>query len=247
MRGAEYLLRFDDLCPTMDMGAWERFTPMLARHSIKPILAIVPANEDTGFMRGAPDEGFWNEMRGWQSAGAAIGLHGYRHLCVAQGRGLVPFHRETEFAGVAEAEQREWIGKGVEILRGNGLEPTVWVAPRHGFGGVTLKCLRDAGICVLSDGLGTVPWRDGGMTWIPQQLWGPVEKRRGLWTICLHANTASAAVVEGLEGFLEGFAGQFTSVEQVLTDWPAGERGLGERVVAAGMMGRLRLRRWLKG
>ncbi len=247
MRDAEYLLRFDDLCPTMDTAAWLRFKPMLERYAVKPILAIVPANEDAGLVRSAPDEGFWEEMRGWQAAGAAIGLHGYRHVCAAKGRGLVPFHRETEFAGVGEQVQREWIGKGIEVLRGKGLEPSVWVAPRHGFDRVTLKCLRLAGICVLSDGLGTAPWRADGVTWIPQQLWGPEEKRRGLWTICLHGNTASDAAVDGLEGFLERFAEQFTSVGRVLQEWPARERGMGERVVAAGMMGRLRLRKWLKG
>ena len=65
-------------------------------------------------------------------------------------------------------------------------------------------------INVISDGFARQPYRERDATWIPVQLWGPVEKRIGLWTICLHAQTASESSIGELETFLERFAGQFT-------------------------------------
>ena len=127
-------------------------------------------------------------------------------------------HRATEFAGIAEETQRAWIHAGLEILRGHGLSPRVWVAQRHGFDRNTLRALRSEGLGLLSDGFARVPFVRGGVTWIPQQLWAPVEKKCGLWTMVVHANTAPDALVGQLRSFLEGHAQQFTSVERVIEE-----------------------------
>jgi predicted deacetylase len=240
---AQYLLRFDDLCPTMDRKRWERFLPLIRGYGIRPILAIVPENRDPDLVVGPEDAGFWDEMRSMQSAGAAIGLHGFRHVCAAQGSGLIPLHAQTEFAGVQREVQREWIRAGVEILRGQGLEPRIWVAPRHGFDWVTLEVLREEGIELLSDGFAARPFRWGEMTWIPQQLWEPVEKASGLWTICIHANSATDESVVALEDFLKRNGSRFTSVERVEREWPIAERSVGDRIFHARMMWRIRLSR----
>jgi len=241
---AQYLLRFDDLCPTMDRERWERFVPLLERYGIRPILAVVPENCDPELRAAPEDAGFWEEMRSWQARGAAIGLHGYRHLCMGEGRSLVPLDRQTEFAGAPAAIQREWIGAGQRVLREHGLEPRVWVAPRHGTDRETVKALLEAGIGVISDGLGRKPVRWHGAVWIPQQLWGPAEKTDGLWTICLHANTVTEAGTAELERFLERKAGQFTTVDRVLAEWRVRERTARDWMNATVALGRIRLRRW---
>jgi hypothetical protein len=181
-----------------------------------------------------------------QAAGAAIGLHGYQHVCVTEGRGLVPLHARTEFAGAPPAEQRQWIVAGVGILREQGLEPNVWVAPQHGFDRHTIEALREQGITVISDGFTRRPYRAWGANWIPQQIWGPVEKQAGLWTICVHAGTASDAAVAALEAFLEKFSPQFTSMDRVLAEWPIPERSLADRLCQAEALLRIRLRRRLR-
>ncbi len=212
---AQYLLRFDDLCPTYSRERWRRFTPLLAEFGIRPILAIVPDNRDPALDWSPPDPAFWDEMRSLEGSGSAIGLHGLQHLCLSRGRGLVPLHRETEFAGVAEETQRVWVREGLAILRGHGLNPAIWVAPRHGFDRATLRVLRGEGIGLVSDGFTRRPFIRDGLTWIPQQLWAPEAKKSGLWTICLHANTAPDSLVKQLRRFLQDRAQQFTSVERI--------------------------------
>jgi len=238
---AQYLLRFDDLCPTMDRRRWERFLPLIERYELRPILAVVPDNHDPELEIEQAYEGFWEEMRGLAAKGAAIGLHGYRHLCASTGRSLIPVHRTSEFAGVARESQREWIEAGLTVLRSHGLEPKVWVAPRHGLDWVTVEVLREVGLDVISDGFARRPYRDGGATWIPQQVWGPVEKASGLWTICLHSNSATDAEVAALEAFLERDAAQFTSVDRVLQEWPLAKRSLADRLFHGWMVARIRI------
>jgi predicted deacetylase len=230
---AQYLLRFDDLCPTMVRERWERFLPLLEEFGVHPILAVVPDNRDHELEHSAPAPEFWSQMRAMEAAGATIGLHGYRHLCMSRGQSLTPLHRNTEFAGVSEGIQQAWIREGLAILRGHGLCPRIWVAPRHGFDCATLRVLREEGISLVSDGLARVPFMRDGLTWIPQQLWEPVEKASGLWTICVHSNTAPDSLVEKLLVFLGRHAGEFTSVDRMVTEFTPRELGLRERIYSA--------------
>ena len=208
---------------------------------LQPILAVVPDNRDEELLRSPADPGFWAQMRVLEAAGATIGLHGYRHLCLSRGRSLAGFGRQTEFAGVPEATQREWIGEGLGILRGHGLHPRVWVAPRHGFDANTLRALREEGILFLSDGLARVPFMRGGVVWIPQQLWVPCEKKLGLWTICLHPNTMHAEDFDRLREFVRRHAAQFTSVDRVLAEFPPVHLPAVERGYEQFALGRLQL------
>ncbi len=214
--GAQYLLRLDDLCPTMDRMRWSWFEELITRYELKPILAVVPENRDPELIRDEPDAEFWDKMRRMESVGATIGLHGLRHQCRALGRSMIPMHAQSEFAGVAYAVQREWIGAGLQILRSHGLEPRVWVAPRHGFDAGTCRALRENGMGIVSDGWARRPFRRHGLTWIPQQLWRPVAKTDGVWTICVHPNIFNEEDLEELRRFLGRHAGRFAGVSEIV-------------------------------
>jgi peptidoglycan/xylan/chitin deacetylase (PgdA/CDA1 family) len=227
----------------MHRARWERFLPLLERYQIKPILAVIPENRDGELEIDSPDPEFWNQMRILKAAGATIGLHGYQHLCQSKGRSLIPIHAVTEFAGAEEGKQREWLSKGMAILRREGLQTRMFVAPRHGFDRTTLRLLRENGVEWISDGFAFAPFSEDGLIWIPQQLWGPQEKPNGLWTICLHANTATDEQVGELEAFLERFEAQFTSVQQVVAEWPIGGRSIRDRIFHRYLIARIRLTR----
>jgi hypothetical protein len=227
---AQYLLRFDDLCPTISPERWGRFRQMIEDFNVRPILAVVPDNQDSELQRSPYDPGFWPELCRMEAAGAVIAVHGYQHLCLSRGSSLLGIHRQSEFAGVDFETQREWIGEGLRILRDKGLNPRLWIAPRHGFDRNTLCTLSDAGMNVICDGFARIPHQRDGLTWIPQQLWSPVVKSKGLWTICIHPYVARPSEIEGLRRFLRHHGGQFTSFDRVLSDFPSGPLGLGERL-----------------
>jgi predicted deacetylase len=214
--------------------------PLIEEFEIRPILAVVPDNRDIALQHSPPDPEFWDRMRRMEAAGATIALHGYHHNCNSNGRSLVPLRRHTEFAGIPEETQRKWIRTGLRILRNQGLNPRIWVAPRHGFDRATLCALQQEGINLLSDGFARVPFIRYGLIWIPQQLWTPEEKPKGLWTICLHVNTASGPLVDQLRAFLDQHAAQFTSVDRVLAEFPPARLGPDERLYEAFALWRAR-------
>ncbi len=227
---AQYLLRFDDLCPTVSSERWGRLRQVIEEFNIRPILAVVPDNRDSELQRSPCDPGFWPELCRMEAAGAVIAVHGYQHLCHSRGTSLLGIHRQSEFAGVDLETQREWIVDGFRILREKGLSPRLWIAPRHGFDRNTLRALSDAGVNYICDGFARIPYRRDGLTWIPQQLWSPVVKSEGLWTICIHPYAARPSDIDGLRRFLRHHGDQFTSFDRVLSDFRPRPLGLGERL-----------------
>ncbi|HTB96707.1 MAG TPA: DUF2334 domain-containing protein [Terracidiphilus sp.] len=245
-RPAQYLLRFDDLCPTLSRTGWERFRAVIEEYRLKPILAVVPDNRDPELMKENPDADFWSRMAVLERAGATVALHGYRHVCDSEDSGILGLHPTSEFAGVSEDRQRQWIHEGLTILRGKKLNPKIWVAPRHGFDQSTLRALKAEGIAYVSDGFARVPFTHGGLTWIPQQLWAPVEKSAGLWTICIHSNNADDDLLLRLREFLDKHALQFTSLDKIIEELGADPLGMIEQMYAAYALGRLRFSRFKK-
>ena len=230
---ARYLLRFDDLCPTVHRERWQSWRALVAEFGLQPILAVVPDNRDPALAVSPPDPEFWNQIRSLESAGATIGLHGYCHICESRGRSLLGLHRSSEFAGVSAKTQREWIAAGLATLRDHGLNPRIFVAPRHGFDAKTLQALCAEGIPFLSDGFARSPFLRGGVTWIPQQLWGPLDKRNGVWTVCVHPNTAGDGEIARLRAFLRARSAQFSSVDRLLAEFPPATLALSEHVYAS--------------
>jgi predicted deacetylase len=192
------------------------------------------------------DAGFWSEMRELESEGACVGVHGLTHLNDQQGCSLIPLHRETEFAGSTVSAQLEKIEQGIQILKAQGLTPRIWIAPRHGFDRNTLRALMLAGLDLLSDGLAKKPFRQGGVVWIPQQIWEPVSKRAGLWTICIHANTCTQAQFTALEEFVRVHHEQFTGVDVALKEFAPTPLNAIESAIAWLRLTKIRISKWRK-
>jgi len=186
---AHYLVRFDDLCPTMNWEMWFRIEEVLLDHKIKPLLAVIPDNKDEKLRVAPSHSSFWGEVRKWQGRGWTIGLHGYQHRFVTRQAGIVGIQHRSEFAGVPPSEQEEKLLRAVETLRSNGVHPEVWIAPAHSFDWNTVAVLQKLGVTTISDGLAIAPHRDArGLLWVPQQLWRFRWRPFGVWTVCYHHN-----------------------------------------------------------
>src|SRR5436309_501178 len=59
---ARYVVRFDDVCPTMNWSVWARIEPVLAKHNVRPLLAVVPDNRDPKLMIEPPRANFWDRV-----------------------------------------------------------------------------------------------------------------------------------------------------------------------------------------
>lgn len=146
------LIRFDDICPTMDFYQWGRAVELLDKYAVKPLIGVVPECKDPELMIEAPHDDFWDYMKQLEAKGYTIALHGLYHLYDSQERGIVNHSYHSEFSGHTYEKQVEKIRKGKDILTKHGITTDVFFAPAHSYDRNTLKALHANGFKFLSDG-----------------------------------------------------------------------------------------------
>ena len=204
---SKYLIRLDDACPTMDVKKWLRIENILNAYGVRPMVGVIPANNDSKQNIDVPDNKFWTKVNNWAKKGWAIAMHGYDHCFISAGgmTGLNPIWERSEFAGVSLELQKEKISKGVAIFRANGIDPKYFFAPAHTFDENTLRALlEETNIRIISDTIATKPYCMGDFVFIPQ-LGGCCKEMRlsGIWTFCLHPSVMSEENFVATELFLK--------------------------------------------
>jgi predicted deacetylase len=226
-----FLIRFDDICSTMNWPVWFEIEKVLRSHEIKPIMAVVPNNADPLLAVAAPRVDFWGHVRAWQDRGWTIGMHGYQHRHNTCDPGLLKLNKWSEFAGLPYAEQEDKIQKALTIFEQEKVRPDLWVAPAHSFDEVTLAILHKYNIRTISDGHSLFPYRDrNGVFWIPQQIWRFYPLPIGIWTICLHHNYWKDSDLERFCKKLAGYKHKFTAVNSVINDFALRGKGRGDQL-----------------
>jgi hypothetical protein len=152
MTGPQYLLRFDDICPTMNWRVWAEIESVLVEHRLQPILAVVPDNCDPELQVDAPADDFWERVRAWQDRGWTIAMHGYQHRYVSWTAGLASAWKRSEFAGLSAEVQREKLRRGMEIFERERITSRVWIGPSNTFDATTVTLLPEVGINIISAG-----------------------------------------------------------------------------------------------
>ncbi len=217
---ASYLLRFDDICPTMNWDIWKEIEATLIENGIKPILAVVPDNRDQTLKVSPANERFWDCVRQWQERGWSIGIHGYQHHYTTENPGILGLNRFSEFAGLSDAEQEAKIKNSLEIFHRENVTPKVWIAPGHSFDALTLKILKKHGIRLISDGHFLFPHTDADeMMWIPQQLWRFRSMFLGAWTIGFHHNTWTDQDLSRFREQVKRFRPRIRSLDEIVVEY----------------------------
>jgi len=243
----QYLVRFDDICPTMRWSVWEHVERLLVHWNVRPILAVVPDNQDPLLKAEPPAPDFWARVRRWQDDGWSIGLHGYQHLYCNRNSGVIGINRRSEFAGLPGSAQREKVARALSVFAQAGVTPDLWVAPGHSFDETTVQCLREAGIGTLSDGFHRLPFRDaGGTLWIPQQLWKFRRAPYGVWTVCHHINAWGSREIGAFERALEAFSDRILSLPEISRAYSTRTRDLSDIAFAGALPILMRIKRGAK-
>ena len=203
----KYLIRLDDACPTMDVKKWQSIEDILDAYGVRPMVGVIPANEDPKQQIDVVDTEFWAKVKTWEKKGWAIALHGYNHCFISDAgmMGLNPLWERSEFAGVPFEAQKEKIRKGISVFRGNGIEPKYFFAPAHTYDENTLLALREeSSIRIISDTIASQPYRKGDFVFIPQ-LGGRCSEMKlsGVWTFCLHPSAMNDEDFLATERFLQ--------------------------------------------
>jgi predicted deacetylase len=205
---ARYIFRLDDITPGMQWGKFWALLSLLHAHNIKPLLGIVPDNQDPSLEVSSPRHDFWAVMRQLQEEDRVdFAQHGYQHtLYPTPGAAMLGpdlgIKEMSEFAGFPHEIQRQKIKNGREILQRNGIHTSAWMAPNHTFDHNTLTALRQEGFQSITDGIALFPYSTHGLIFIPQQSWNPRWMPCGVQTICFHTNEITPGAVRSLRHFL---------------------------------------------
>ena len=241
--GARFLIRFDDICPTMNWGVWEQVEAILDRSGVKPILSVVPDNRDSNLVVDTPKIDFWEWVRHWQELGWAIALHGYHHVYETRSSGLMGINKRSEFAGLHYDVQRSNIEHALAIFSKEGIRANAWVAPAHSFDSITVQALGELGIRVINDGFYWRPVFRIGALWIPQQMWRFRPMPGGVWTVCFHHNLFNAGNIEKLGADIARYRQQIVSLDDLVSRYPAKTPSMLDKSFSALWLAGLRLKR----
>jgi predicted deacetylase len=243
---ARYLVRFDDICPTMNWRAWSDIEGVLIEHHVRPILAVVPDNRDPGLCVDDPVPDFWDRVRTWQARGWSIGLHGYQHRCLTPHGGLVGLNAASEFAGLPRPEQRRKLELALAAFARERVRPDAWIAPAHSFDETTVELLAQLGLRCINDGFALEPFSDErGVTWVPQQLWRFRRMPFGVWTVCFHHNGWTARHLARFADDVVRFRPVITELGSVVKGSSSRRRGPLDALAAVAFLGAHRARRRL--
>lgn len=202
---ARYIIRLDDICPTMHWENFAKLEKIFDQYQIKPIIGIIPDNRDPTLTIDPAKNDFWYIMRGLVQKGWIIAQHGHTHQYSTKNGGLLNINNKSEFSTLPYQEQFEKIKAGKEILEKElGQDILWWMAPAHSFDKTTCQVLDALGFKYITDGIAIFPFRKYNLIWVPQQIWGPKPKLFGTWTICIHPNSIDTFFLEKLEKFLQG-------------------------------------------
>ena len=208
---AKYIIRLDDASEFMDYSKWDPFFELFSKYDLKPLIAIIPFNKDPELMKGCRDELFWDKVREWQLKKYLIGMHGYEHVYSVRKRGIIGLNKFSEFAGIPLDKQINMLSKAYRKFLDEGIKTEIFIAPAHSFDTNTIIAIKEAtDIKYISDGFFVNPILNYDLKWIPQQLWRPVKKRRGVWTVCYHPETSDNESVRVLDIFLKENINHFT-------------------------------------
>lgn len=211
MSKRKILLRFDDICPTMNWEQWEKAKQMMDKAGVTALLGVVPDCTDPDLKIDTPRPDFWEYIRELQNQGYAIAMHGYHHQFEIKADGLVTKNKISEFAGLSYEKQLEKMQKGMAILKSHGIVTDVFFAPAHSYDDNTLRALDACGFKYVSDGLSSKPYMKQGIKLLPCRSGGVprMEKKNGFVTAVMHAH----------EWVREEKRGEFLKFEGLLRDY----------------------------
>lgn len=172
-----FFVRFDDVCPTMDLKQFKKAKELMDKYDIKPLIGVIPDNKDPEQMIDSEMQNFWGFIKNLQIDGWSIAMHGYNHVYNQdKPKTIICGRKHSEFAGNSYEIQYEMIRKGKAVLESHGIFTDMFFAPAHTYDRNTLKALAANGFRYNIDGLSEKPYWQYGIINIPCSFSGTFRK-----------------------------------------------------------------------
>ena len=184
------LIRFDDIAPNMNWEMMDRCQELLNYYNLKPVMGVIPDNQDSELLKYPKREDFWKIVKKWESNNWSIAMHGYKHLYDKKTykKDFFNYGGRSEFFGHSYEDQLSKIKKGLEIFKKNDIQIDTFFAPNHTYDKNTLKALKNSGILKIIDGYGLMPYSFNGIRFVPQLFYKLYLLPIGIQSTQIHIN-----------------------------------------------------------
>ena len=184
------LIRFDDIAPNMSWEMMDKCQELLNYYDLKPVMGVIPDNQDNELLKYPKRENFWETVKKWQLNNWSIAMHGYKHLYDKETnkKDFFNYGGRSEFFGHSYEDQLSKIKKGLEIFEKNNIQIDTFFAPNHTYDNNTFKALKNSGILKIIDGYGLMPYSFNGIRFVPQLFYKLYLLPFGIQSTQIHIN-----------------------------------------------------------
>ena len=212
----------DDITPDMDWAKFLRFKELCDLYQVKPLIGVVPENQDSMLHIDEAREDFWEYVLQLQKDGWSIAQHGCTHIYSTKKKGCFPLNALSEFAGRSYEEQYATLKRGKQMLEEHGIYTDMFMAPAHSYDKNTLKALKALGFTKLTDGFGETPYRWQELIFYPISFKqsSSLKKKKGYTTFVIHANTMNDKDFERYENLFQAYSDRLISYNEYMKQEP---------------------------
>lgn len=184
------LIRFDDIAPNMNWKMMDKCEQLLNEYKIKPVIGVIPNNQDTELLAYEKRDKFWQIVKQWQNRKWTVAMHGYTHVydIETQKKDFFGYGGKSEFFGHSYKEQLSRIEKGIKIFEQNDIKIDTFFAPNHTYDSNTFDALKKTGISRIIDGYGLLPYMRNEIKFLPQLFYKLIFIPFGIQSTQLHIN-----------------------------------------------------------
>ena len=184
------LIRIDDVAENMNWSLMDKCETLFNQYNIKPLLGVIPCNEDKELYTYEKNNDFWNKIRSWQKKGWEISMHGLSHVYDRETKKKDYFNYggKSEFCGHDYSIQFSRIKKGLKKFEDEKIKISSFFAPNHTYDRNTFVALKKLGIKHIVDGYGLIPYTEHSLNFIPQLFHKEIMLPFGIQSTQIHLN-----------------------------------------------------------
>ena len=212
------LIRLDDIAENMNWDLMEKCEALFDKYNIKPILGVIPNNQDQELMSYPKKTNFWDKVRQWKSKGWEISMHGFTHVYDknTNKKDFFKYGGDSEFCGHSLTTQMSRIESGLKKFRDEKIQIRSFFAPNHTYDENTFAALKNLGINEIIDGYGLMPYTESQIKFIPQLFYKVFALPFGIQTTQIHLNYWKQKEFDDFERFVANNSKKIITYNQAL-------------------------------
>ncbi len=213
------LLRMDDITECMNWKLMDKCETLFDKYEIKPLVGIIPKNQDPLLLSFPKNENFWERVYNWRNKGWEITMHGCNHLYTQKSdnkKDIFGYGGDSEFYGLNYLTQLNKIEVGLEEFKKRNIKIRSFFAPNHIYDDNTLKAIKTSNIKIIIDGYGLFPYFKNDLLFIPQLFYKEILLPFGIQCTQIHINEWNDKNFKNFEIFIQNNYKKIVSLDHII-------------------------------